>query len=153
MLVLGLDDRISQCLSREQLAYSKGSTEESLMKALLPEGCGGRVEHLRLAPAGSHYYLGLKGLEKEAGSTEPRRAAPWPGSEACSVRRGAAQHLEKEGQAPTWSWGQERQMQKNQDSVPNLWMASFPWDALVQTSLCSPTNTPSPAHWCAQTWQ
>lgn len=43
------------------MAYSKGSTEESLMKALIPEGCGGRVEYLRLAPAGSHYYLGLKG--------------------------------------------------------------------------------------------
>lgn len=67
------------------MAYSKGSTEASLMKALLPEGCGGRVQHLRLAAAGSHYYLGLKGLEEEAGSTEPRRAARWPGGEAGGV--------------------------------------------------------------------
>lgn len=75
MLVLGLDGQVSQCLSREQLAHAKGAIEESLMKALLPEGCGGRTKHLRLALAGSRHYLGLKGLEEEAGFTEPRRAA------------------------------------------------------------------------------
>lgn len=153
MLVLGLDGHIGQCLSREQLAHSKGAIEESLMKALLPEGRGGRMEHLRLAPAGSSHYLGLKGLAEEAGFTEPRRAAPWPGSEACSVHRGATQHLQKGRQAPTWSSGREWQTEKNQDSVPTLWVAFFPREALVQTGLCSPMNIPSPAHWCTQAWQ
>lgn len=48
---------------------------------------------------------------------------------------GAGRHLDKVRQEPMWSRGRKTK------AVSQPWAPSFPWDALVHSGLCGPTNT------------
>lgn len=121
---------------REQEVPASGAVEEfhegAACRGLWKEGG---------APRNSPHHLGRRGQEEEAGLPGPGGrghplARPWGKRSAQMSRLG-----------PGERWGSacsEAGVGMAEGQQPTLCVPSPPWDARVQTVVCSLTNTPSP---------